>query len=483
MQKLRQYYQILGVNPGAPLGTIRGAYRDSINVWHPDRFTNNPRLQEKAQEKTREIIEAYERITAFFNEYGAPNFAESPGDANTQSSKEPPPVSPKPHYAASGHAGCKGKPWRRFWARQVDFVVFGSLTVLLFTLLFPQSTVIIMKEKDPAVRAIALWPFILPLILLMEAAILTLTGTTLGKWLLGISLIPKKSGGEITFLAALYRCLSLWALGLAFGLPVVSLITMALAAGRIRKTGAASWDDSSALEVHYRVLDTGKVFLVVALLVISFGFEIQSELTFQNLTKSTASPVLTPSNQAIKYVGLPEGATVINESPVAPLPKPQSDLHPFAGKLDPPSTLPARDSVKQQQLKQQRELDGKIANAQFAKDYPDILADPVLLAEANKRYYAKVIAGESIIKAMAEAGKETRATKSASIPLDTEASVVMESYRLYPFLDNTKSYRNVNAINQVRERRFELERQGVSTPQAIRQAVAEIAPLYVLDGQ
>jgi curved DNA-binding protein CbpA len=32
------------------------------NVWHPDRFVGNPRLQKKAEEKLKEINAAYEYI-------------------------------------------------------------------------------------------------------------------------------------------------------------------------------------------------------------------------------------------------------------------------------------------------------------------------------------------------------------------------------------------------------------------------------------
>ena len=33
-------------------------------VWHPDRFVHDPRLQEKAQEKLKEINEAYEQLSS-----------------------------------------------------------------------------------------------------------------------------------------------------------------------------------------------------------------------------------------------------------------------------------------------------------------------------------------------------------------------------------------------------------------------------------
>jgi predicted DNA binding protein len=75
------------------------------------------------------------------------------------------------------------------------------------------------------------------------------------------------------------------------------------------------------------------------------------------------------------------------------------------------------DKVVEQRLTtRQREIDGKKANEQFAKDYADILADPDLLAAANKRYFAKVAEGKPIGEAMAEAGNETREWLESKAP-------------------------------------------------------------------
>ena len=53
------YYRVLGVDPSASAEELKRAHRDLVQVWHPDRFTANPRLQNIAQEKLREINSAY----------------------------------------------------------------------------------------------------------------------------------------------------------------------------------------------------------------------------------------------------------------------------------------------------------------------------------------------------------------------------------------------------------------------------------------
>ena len=52
-------YEILHLKPGASFAEIQQAYRDLVRVWHPDRFSGDPRLQKIADEKLKEINNAY----------------------------------------------------------------------------------------------------------------------------------------------------------------------------------------------------------------------------------------------------------------------------------------------------------------------------------------------------------------------------------------------------------------------------------------
>jgi len=61
---LSKAYEVLGVKPGVSMRELKAAHRDLAKVWHPDRFLHDPRLQEKAQEKLKEINEAYEQISS-----------------------------------------------------------------------------------------------------------------------------------------------------------------------------------------------------------------------------------------------------------------------------------------------------------------------------------------------------------------------------------------------------------------------------------
>jgi hypothetical protein len=62
MNNLNKDLETLGLKPGASPEEIKQAYRDLSKVWHPDRFSNDPRLKEKAQEKLKEINEAHKKL-------------------------------------------------------------------------------------------------------------------------------------------------------------------------------------------------------------------------------------------------------------------------------------------------------------------------------------------------------------------------------------------------------------------------------------
>jgi len=65
-EKIERCLEILELEPGASEEEVNQAYRDLANVWHPDRFANNPRLQKKAEERLKEINAAYEYIRSFY---------------------------------------------------------------------------------------------------------------------------------------------------------------------------------------------------------------------------------------------------------------------------------------------------------------------------------------------------------------------------------------------------------------------------------
>lgn len=59
LKTLGEYCAILGVTPETSARDIRKAYLRLVKKWHPDKYARDPRGQLKAQEKLKEINEAY----------------------------------------------------------------------------------------------------------------------------------------------------------------------------------------------------------------------------------------------------------------------------------------------------------------------------------------------------------------------------------------------------------------------------------------
>ena len=93
-RKLR-YYRVLGLEPGVSLEELKQTHKDLVKVWHPDRFADDPRLQQKAQEKLKEINEAYEQVLS--DAFPAPRLTAPVADS-------PPAVQPerRPPQASAG---------------------------------------------------------------------------------------------------------------------------------------------------------------------------------------------------------------------------------------------------------------------------------------------------------------------------------------------------------------------------------------------
>ena len=71
-------FQTLGISEDASPQQIKQAWRDMLAVWHPDKHMGNERLRRKAEEQSKRINEAYDRIqTGNFKSSNRPQ-SESP---------------------------------------------------------------------------------------------------------------------------------------------------------------------------------------------------------------------------------------------------------------------------------------------------------------------------------------------------------------------------------------------------------------------
>jgi len=122
---LSKAYELLGVKPGVSSGELKAAHRDLAKVWHPDRFVHDPRLQEKAQEKLKEINEAYELLSSGKTPRPAPP---PPRAAKT--------VDPAPFVPVERRSAPRGGSWK------------SALVVLLFLAVFGVTTKVLLDRRS-----------------------------------------------------------------------------------------------------------------------------------------------------------------------------------------------------------------------------------------------------------------------------------------------------------------------------------------------
>jgi len=64
---MNKYFIVLGVDMSANDDEVRSAYMNMVKVWHPDNYHSDPKLALFAQQRMKEINEAYNKIKEFRN--------------------------------------------------------------------------------------------------------------------------------------------------------------------------------------------------------------------------------------------------------------------------------------------------------------------------------------------------------------------------------------------------------------------------------
>lgn len=128
-------YEVLGVKPGVSNAELKAAHRDLAKVWHPDRFLHDPRLQQKAQEKLKEINEAYEQLISRHKRRVTPPPPQTRQPRQRQHRPQPPDVAPVQVQVR------RGVGWH--WWLAAPFAVFA----LVFA--FTTKTLIRQPQSQP----------------------------------------------------------------------------------------------------------------------------------------------------------------------------------------------------------------------------------------------------------------------------------------------------------------------------------------------
>lgn len=170
-----------------------------------------------------------------------------PPAADHARSQEPP--------AAAAVEDSAPRPWLRWAARLIDFGCFSVVLGIGGELVSPG---VAMRVNEYALNILAL-----ALMVPAEAMVLSGFGTTPGKALLRIR-VTNADGSRLDFGTAFNRSFQVWMRGLALGIPVVMLFTMAFGYNRLTSTGSTHWDQALGLSVtHSKVSVLGWIVLAM----------------------------------------------------------------------------------------------------------------------------------------------------------------------------------------------------------------------------
>lgn len=113
MKEIDRCYRVLGLEPGASLEEVNQAYKDLAFIWHPDRIPkDNPRLQQKAQDKLKEINHARDQLRSLQKQsrVASPQNAPSPTYAS-QTRSQPPSQPPPPRQSTTQRSYSRPSPF------------------------------------------------------------------------------------------------------------------------------------------------------------------------------------------------------------------------------------------------------------------------------------------------------------------------------------------------------------------------------------
>lgn len=160
--------------------------------------------------------------------------------------------------------GVKTFPWRRFLARSLDSYVLRMSILVVFMLYIGDTgytTRYRIKFELIMIENV--------MVLFLEPALLALTGTTLGKFILGIQ-VTGKDGRHLSYKEAFFRTAKVLVFGTGLGLYIVDIICGLKSYNHYKEGNVLKWDENCIVSLKDEnkgrfVTYAFVVFLVVAL--------------------------------------------------------------------------------------------------------------------------------------------------------------------------------------------------------------------------
>jgi uncharacterized RDD family membrane protein YckC len=139
--------------------------------------------------------------------------------------------------------------WPRFLARMFDIWLEGLLVAFLLGAILGRYSAGFVEWMSIPGGSQVFGLMCLPIALALDAVIYRILGNTPGKAFLGLK-ATRLDGKPLSLGEYLGRNFSMWISGLAFGLPLINLFTLASQSSRLGNGQQASYDEAAGFRVH-----------------------------------------------------------------------------------------------------------------------------------------------------------------------------------------------------------------------------------------
>ncbi len=258
------WYDILEVSPNASKEVIDMAYKALAKKHHPD--LNPLEIREQCEDNMKLLNQARDILTDMKLRAEYDNYLYNYIDNGTESEQESSPsTETKEENTSTQYYISEPRPWVRYFARMIDINISSFLIVAIWSGFSPDSYNALFGEINYYLSNIiiyVIWLFV-------ESILISLVGTTPGKWVFNTN-VKSVTGANVSFPVALKRSFTVFLMGLGFLIPLVNLVTLYKSYETLKNplnSGLTAWDYSCQTVVTTKKLNKFKIFIFLVLII------------------------------------------------------------------------------------------------------------------------------------------------------------------------------------------------------------------------
>ncbi len=156
-------------------------------------------------------------------------------------------------------------PWRRYFARNLDLTVYSILWLIFSHLVLRWNP----KESLPVSLLDTF--IIIGLMLMIEPVLLSLCGTTLGKWVFGL-VIRDKNGKKLTRKQAFQRTFGVFTNGYGFNIPIYNIVRQEKCYNACSSQEPMTWEEGFTYTIKDTKIVRALVFIGLTILMIATSY-------------------------------------------------------------------------------------------------------------------------------------------------------------------------------------------------------------------